>query len=138
MSHGSISVRILLMIALFGCAAPSTEPAVKNVKNVVPVHAQAPVSLVGHWRVVGCETSPMDPADCARGHIVFTTDHVTIDVPAVDDPVHAYTLVSSSTDRVVVNIDGEQSAITLDANGAHWRAPGFDGRVGQLSFVKTR
>jgi hypothetical protein len=119
-------------IVLFGCAARSTEPAVKNA-----AHAPAPTSLVGHWRVVGCETSPLDPADCGRGEIVFTPVRVMIDVPAADEKSHAYTLVSSSPTRIVVTIDGEVSDITFDKFGAHWRAPGFDGRVGSLSFVRT-
>jgi hypothetical protein len=134
MPRGSISVRILL-IALFGCAARSTEPAVKN---AVPARAHPPMSLVGRWRVIGCETSPLDPADCGRGQIVFTTDRVTIDVPAADHTAHVYRLVSSSADHVAVNIDGETSDITLDANGeAQWGAPGFDGRVGRLRFVRA-
>jgi hypothetical protein len=127
-------VRILL-IAWFGCAAPSTEPAVKN---AVPDRTPPPTSLVGRWRVIGCETSPMDPADCARGQIVFTTDRVTIDVPTAEHISHAYKLVSSSTRHIVLNVDGEDSDITLDANGeAHWRALGLDGRVGRLSFVRA-
>ena len=68
---------------------------------------------------------------------MFTTDRVTIEVPAADHTAHAYTLVSRSTDRFVVNIDGEVSDITLDENGAHWRAPGFDERVGYVSFVRA-
>ena len=130
MRRGSISVRIA-WIVLFGCATRSPAPAVKNAAP-----APAPISLVGHWRIVGCETSPLDPADCGRGQIVFTPDHVTIDVPAADQKLHAYTLVSSSPARIVVTIDGEVSDITFDKDGAHWRAPGFDGRVGQLSFVR--
>jgi hypothetical protein len=95
--------------------------------------------MVGRWRVVGCETSPLDPADCGRGEIVFTTDHVTIDVPAADQKTHAYTPLSSSPRVIAVRIDGEVSNIKIDADGAaHWRAPGLDGRVGELLFVKER
>jgi hypothetical protein len=94
--------------------------------------------LVGRWRVVGCETSPLDPADCGRGEIVFTADHVTIDVPAAEQKSHAYTPLSSSPRVIAVRIEGEVSNITIDTNGeAHWRAPGLDGRVGQLSFVRA-
>ena len=79
----------------------------------------------------------MDPADCGRGQIVFTADHVTIDVPAADQKSHAYTPLSSSPRVIAVEIDGEVSNIAIDANGeARWRAPGFDGRVGELVFVK--
>lgn len=95
-----------------------------------------PLSLRGRWRVVGCETSPRDPADCGRGTIVFTASTVTIDVGAANRHDFTYTLVSSTTDRAVVKIDGRESTITLDRRGAHWRAPGFGGRVGELVFVR--
>ena len=134
MREGSISVRILL-ITLLGCAARSTEPAVKNATP--DDRTSEPTSLVGLWRVVGCETSPRDPADCGRGEIVFTTDRVTITVPAAEDTPHLYTVVSRSTGHVVVRIDGVLSDITLDEGAAHWRAPGLDDRVGRLSFVRT-
>lgn len=89
--------------------------------------------------MIGCETSPMDPADCGRGQIVFTQDHVTIDVPAADQKSHAYTPLSASPKVIAVQIDGEVTNITIDAEGqAHWRAPGFDGRVGELLFVRMR
>jgi hypothetical protein len=80
----------------------------------------------------------MDPADCGRGEIVFTPDLVTIDVPAVEHSPLAYVLVSSSSGRIVVRIDGEVSDITLDEHGAHWRAPGLGSRVGRLSFVRAQ
>jgi hypothetical protein len=123
----------MLLIALVACSASTTEPAVRNVAP-----ASRPLSLVGRWRVIGCETSPLDPADCARGEIVFTADRVTIDVPAADQKEFTYTPLSASPRVIAVRIDDEVSNITIDANGeAHWRAPGLDGRVGQLSFVRA-
>lgn len=94
-------------------------------------------SLVGTWTVVGCETSPKDPAPCARGSIVFTSDRVTIDVPAFDHKPLAYIVVASTADRVSIKIDGAVSDITIDAAGeAHWRPPGAGGRIGHLSFTR--
>ena len=135
MRCGSIEVRLLL-ITLVACSAPATE---RPVKNATPAARRAePVSLVGRWRVIGCDTSPMDPADCGRGQIVFTADRVTIDVPAADEKTHAYTPLSASPKVIAVQIDGKVTNITIDASGqAHWRAPGFDGRVGELLFVRV-
>jgi len=99
--------------------------------------ARAPGSLVGRWRVVGCETSPQDPAGCGRGEIVFTAERVTIEVAAGDRAARPYRLVSRTADRIVLEVDGQVSEIALDADGAaSWRAPGLGGRVGRLRFVR--
>jgi len=125
----------LLLIALVACGAPAPE---RPVRNVAPAPSAGPISLVGRWRVIGCETSPLDPADCGRGQIVFTADHVTIDVPAAEEKDHAYTPLSASPTVIAVRIDGDVSNITIDANGqAHWRAPGLGARVGELVFVRV-
>ena len=60
----------MLVSVMAGCGTTAPTPA--------------PISLVGQWRVTGCETNPMDPADCGRVQLTFTTDHVTIDVPAAE------------------------------------------------------
>ncbi|MFT3693116.1 MAG: hypothetical protein QM831_08235 [Kofleriaceae bacterium] len=91
--------------------------------------------LVGTWRVIGCETSPMDPADCARGTITFSRDHIVVDVPAASIKHFPYSIKSS--EPLVLDVDGETTPITFDTDGtAHWRAPGFDGRVGRLSLQR--
>ena len=125
----------MLWIVVAACSAPAAPP----VANTAPApRAYEPLSLVGRWRVIGCETSPQDPADCGRGEIVFTRDHVTIDVPAADQKQFAYAPLSSSPQVIAVQIDGDVTNIKLDANGqAHWRAPGLDGRVGELLFVRA-
>ena len=95
-------------------------------------------NLVGHWRVVGCETSPQDPADCARGEIVFTADRVTVDVPASDHKARSYRVVKRSSDRIVLHVDDADSELIFRADGeASWAPPGVGGRVGHLSFVRA-
>ena len=132
--YRSILVR-LLWIVVAACSAPAPAHPVRSTTSAS--RPSQPLSLVGRWRVIGCETSPQDPADCGRGEIVFTHDHVTIDVPAADPKTHAYTPLSSSPQVIAVEIDGDVTNIEVDANGqAHWRAPGFDGRVGELVFVR--
>jgi hypothetical protein len=126
----------MLWIVIAACSAPATE---RPLTNTAPAaRAYQPLSLVGRWRVIGCETSPQDPADCGRGEIVFTADHVTIDVPAAEQKEHAYTPLSSSPQVIAVEIDGDVTNIKIDANGeARWRAPGLGGRVGELLFVRA-
>jgi hypothetical protein len=103
------------------------------------VAAAAPASpLVGQWKVVGCETSPRDPADCGRGEIVFTGDRVTIAVPRGPGTTRPYKVVATTADVVEVDVGGEVSKFVLDGKGgAHWRAPGLGGRVGTLSLKKS-
>lgn len=93
--------------------------------------------LVAHWRVVGCETSPQDPADCGRGEIVFTPDRVTVDIPASDHKARPYRVVKRTADRIVLRVDDAESELILRANGeASWAPPGVGGRVGRLTFVR--
>ena len=107
-----------------------------TIANAAPPATKHP-SLVGRWRVTGCETSPRDPADCGRGTIVFTADRVTVEIGASDRVARPYKVVSSTAGRVALNVDGERSEVVLEANGdARWRPPGVGGRVGQLRFVR--
>lgn len=138
---------------LLGAACTATPATVPRLEREPPIASapadaattdaatrdpRAPGALVGRWRVVGCETSPQDPADCARGEIVFTAGRVTVEVAASDRVARPYRLVSRSTDRIVLDVDGQVSEIALDARGAaSWRAPGLGGRVGRLSFVRA-
>lgn len=91
-------------------------------------------NLVGRWRVIGCETSPQDPADCGRGAIVFTKDHVTVDVGASDHKSRAYRVVKALADRLVLEIDGVESDLVIKDGEATWAPPGVGGRVGRLTF----
>src|SRR3569832_1102645 len=98
----SIEVRLLL-IALVASGATAPGRTGRNVEAAAP--SAGPISLVGRWRVFGGETSPLEPADCGRGQIVFTADHVTIDVPAAEEKDHAYTPLSASPTVIAVRID---------------------------------
>jgi len=122
-----------------GCAPRHPAPPATAIANAAPDDGHAPPPLVGRWRVVGCETSPSDPADCGRGEIEFTPDRVTIAVPAGPGTSLPYEVVSAASDRIVISVDGDASEIVLDPDGAaHWRAPGLGGRVGRLMFVRDR
>lgn len=92
-------------------------------------------SVVGRWRVVGCATSPRDPADCAHGTIAFGPTHWSVALPCCKSESD-YTIVTSSADTLRISSAGNESEIRIDAKGeAHWN-PGLGGRVGELTFVR--
>ncbi len=107
-------------------------------KPAPPTNPAAP-TLLGRWRVVGCATSPRDPADCAKGEIVFEAKRWKVELSCCKRS-RAYVVVSSAPDRITISSEGEQSEIVIDAKGeAQWNPGGLGGRVGALSFVrKTR
>ncbi len=99
------------------------------------VASASPPTLVGRWHVVGCATSPKDPANCAQGKIVFEAKRWSVELPCCKS-ARAYVVVSSAKDRIKIASDGTESEIRLDADGtAHWN-PRIGGRVGELSFVR--
>ena len=96
-----------------------------------------PPTLVGRWRVVGCATSPKDPAACATGTIVFEAKRWSVDLPCCKRK-RAYVVVSSAPDKIVITSEGDTSEIRIDADGtAHWNPGVGGGRVGALSFVRA-
>ena len=103
-----------------------------------PAHADKLPTLVGRWKVVGCETSPKDPAPCAKGTIVFDAAKWSIDIGCCKRK-SAYKVLSSTKDRIKISSDGEETVIVFDADGAaHWRPGGLGGRVGELLFERTK
>ena len=111
-----------------------TSGAARSAPETVDKRAEQP-TLVGRWRVVGCATSPRDPADCARGHVVFEAKRWSVELPCCKR-ASAYVVVSTASDRIKIASEGVESEIRLDADGtARWN-PGFGGRVGTISFVR--
>ncbi len=97
--------------------------------------AHADVSVIGRWRVVGCATSPKDPADCARGKITFDASRWSVALPCCT-VAHAYEVVTREAHAITISTDGVVSRIVIDAAGeARWN-PILDGRVGELLFVR--
>jgi hypothetical protein len=100
--------------------------------------ADPPTTLIGSWRVVGCQTSPKDPANCAKGTIVFEAKRWSVELPCCKRSSD-YKLMSTTKDRFSITSGGDQSEIRIDADGAaHWRPGGLGGRVGELMFVRTK
>jgi hypothetical protein len=92
--------------------------------------------MLGVWRVVGCQTSPMDPADCARGKIVFEAKRWVVSLGCCKRE-EAYSVVAVEPRKVTIASNGEVSEIGFDADGAvSWRPGGLGGRVGSLRFVR--
>lgn len=120
--HRSLAIAIAVLAGGAGPAAAKQKPP------------PAP-SVVGRWRVIGCATSPRDPADCAHGTIAFGPTHWTVALPCCKAD-HDYTIVSSTADTLRISSGGTESEIRIDAKGeAHW-SPGLGGRVGELTFVR--
>ncbi len=95
-------------------------------------------SLLGRWRVVGCATSPRDPAECAKGAVVFEAKRWSVALPCCKR-ARAYVVISTASDRITISSEGERSEIVIDANGrAQWNPGGLGGRVGPLSFVRDK
>lgn len=119
-------LRILIVVLATGVAFA---------KPVPPPDPVAP-TLLGRWRVVGCATSPRDPADCAKGAIVFEAKRWSVDLPCCKR-ARGYLVVSTAPDRITISSEGERSEIRLEADGrAQWNPGGLGGRVGTLSFVR--
>src|SRR5262249_8143541 len=107
---------------------------VAPVATAVPLPKPNP--MLGVWRVVGCETSPMDPADCARGEIVFEAQRWAVSLRCCKRQ-EAYSVVSVEPRKVTIVSEGEVSEIVLDADGAaSWNPGRLGGRVGSLRFVR--
>jgi len=118
-----------LILLVLATEVVSAEPVPPPKDPVAP-------TLVGRWRVVGCATSPRDPADCARGKIVFEAKRWAVDL-ACCKRARAYVIVSTAPDRITISSEGERSEIVIDADGrAQWIPGGLGGRVGTLSFVR--
>ena len=112
--------------------------AARVVTVALPARADAPASpsMLGRWRVVGCATSPRDPANCAHGTIVFAAARWSIDLPCCKAE-HAYKILSAAGHTIKLSSDGVRSEIQLDAHGEARSNPGgLAGRVGELSFVR--
>ncbi len=93
-------------------------------------------SVLGRWRVVGCATSPRDPANCAQGTITFEGTQWSVDLPCCK-AARAYKVVSAEGHTIKITSDGVLTEIRLDAKGeARWNPGGLGGRVGELSFVR--
>ncbi len=92
--------------------------------------------LAGHWRVIGCATSPGDPANCAHGDIVFDADRWSIALPCCKRAA-SYRVVSTAPDQIAIASEGKVTEIRLGADGrATWTPGGFD-RAGELVFVRA-
>lgn len=95
-------------------------------------------SLIGTWRVVGCVTSPKDPANCAKGTIVFDAKRWSVEL-AGPKRSKAYKVVSESNEKIEIDSEGEVSVIRFDADGrAHWNPRIGGGRFTELSFVREK
>jgi len=57
--------------------------------------------LAGHRRVIGCATSPGDPANCAHGDIVFDADRWSIALPCCKRAA-SYRVVSTAPDQIAI------------------------------------
>lgn len=98
----------------------------------------APGAILGKWKVVGCSTSPRDPADCARGEIVFEANTYSVALPCCKLS-GKYSIKTMAPDRVTIVREGRTSEIRFDKDGtAHWDPGVDDGRVGALSFVRAK
>jgi len=86
--------------------------------------------------VVGCETSPQDPANCATGSIVFTATTVTVDVPACPIETTPYKVVAYDGERWTLDIAGNRSLLALMGDGSGKWDGCEDGRVGAISFER--
>ena len=133
----------VIVAALAACGHKDSSPPVASAPAVIANSAVADasvsavgISIVGRWRVVGCATSPGDPADCARGEIVFEAHKWSVALGCCKRAA-AYTVVSTAADRVTISSDGEQSEIRIGADGRATWNPHLDGRVGTLSFVRV-
>ena len=118
----------------------SSTASVPTVATVAPVASAAPLPrsnpMLGVWHVVGCQTSPMDPADCARGEVVFEAKRWVVSLRCCKRE-SAYSLVSVEPRKVTIVSEGEASEIVLDEDGsASWRPGHLGGRVGSLRFVR--
>jgi hypothetical protein len=101
-----------------------------------PSKVTPPPSLVGHWRVVGCATSPRDPANCAHGTITFEVARWSIALPCCKAS-HAYKTIWVSSDTIEITSDGVVSKIHIERSGrARWTPGGLGGRVGELMFER--
>ena len=121
-------MRLVIALVVAACGSKSA-PAI--------VTRGPPGAILGRWRVVGCQTSPADPEDCARGEIVFEANTWSVALPCCTR-TGTYSIVSSAPDRVTILSEGTRADIRFDADGtAHWD-PGVGGRVGMLSFVRAR
>ncbi len=95
-------------------------------------------TLVGTWRVTGCETSPRDPANCAQGKIVFTAKRWSVELSCCKR-ASDYVVVSTAPDQIKISSEGTESVVTLDADGhAHWNPGMGGGRFRSLSFVRAK
>lgn len=95
-------------------------------------------SLVGTWRVVGCVTSPKDPAPCAKGTIVFDAKRWTVELMGPKRS-KTYKVVSETKEKIEIDSEGEVSVIRFDAKGgAHWNPRIGGGRFTELSFVREK
>jgi hypothetical protein len=120
-------------------ASPSTATT-SSTADAAPVAAVAPLPranpLLGVWHVTGCQTSPMDPAACAKGDIVFGAQRWTVSLHCCKREA-AYSLVSVEPRKVTIVSEGETSEIVLDEDGsASWRPGHLGGRVGSLHFMR--
>lgn len=97
----------------------------------------APAQLLGRWRVIGCATSPGDPASCAKGEIVFDADRWSVELPCCH-AARAYTVDAVTAHDVAITSDGLRSDIRFAGDGtATWNPHVGDGRVGALTFVRA-
>jgi hypothetical protein len=114
--------RCLLLASVAVCATSAADPA---------------PWLLGHWRVVGCATSPGDPANCAHGDIVFEAARWSIALPCCKRAA-SYRVVSTAPDKITIDSEGSVTELRLAADGhAAWNPGGLGGRVGELSFVRA-
>jgi hypothetical protein len=128
-------IRVLAILGVAACGAKTT-PAPTPAPVATPAPSHPPGAILGRWRVVGCVTSPGDPADCARGEIVFEANTWSVKLPCCERN-GTYSIRSSTPDRVTITSEGETSEIRFDPDGtAHWDPGVDDGRVGALSFVR--
>lgn len=123
--------KVLLSVMLltgFGWASPPVTSDTFDTRKEAPI-------LVGRWRVVGCATSPRDPANCAKGTIEFGAKRWSVEL-ACCKRARAYTVLSNERGRIKIVSEGTESEIWIDAEGTGYWDPGIGGRVGALSFVR--